>query len=143
VPGAAVQVWLEVSPIAVALPDLDNRVADWITPGIKDPAAQVRHVTHCGRNRVVDNEQVVVSVEREFRRIERPLANAGRALKLGGEGTPRREGRNTAQRDRGQERAPAHPAGTIAAHGKISWGRIVEPIARSRTRFPLNRNFPL
>ena len=83
---------LEVGAVAVALPDLDDGVADRVALGVEDPAAQVRDLADRRGDRVVDDQQVVVGVERELGRVVRPLVLVRGAGQLLGEGASGREG---------------------------------------------------
>jgi hypothetical protein len=95
---------VNVGPLAVHLPDLDDGVAHRIPLGIEDPPGQVRDLADGGRDGVVDDEQVVVGVQRELVRVERPLGLPRRADQLLGEQAARREGRR-AERQGAQEGA--------------------------------------
>jgi hypothetical protein len=75
VAGAAVQ----VRALVVHLPDFDERVAEWRAGRVEDTAREVRDFTHGGRDRIVDDQQVVVGVERQAVRVERPFGQ-GRGL---------------------------------------------------------------
>ena len=71
--------------MAVDLPDLDEGVADRVAPGVEDPAAQVGDLADGRRDAVVDDQQVVVGVERQLVGIERPLGLGRRPDQLVGE----------------------------------------------------------
>src|SRR5271157_559225 len=100
------QVGPEVRPVAVALPDLDDRVADRVALGIEDLAAEVRDFAHSGSDGIVDDEQVVVGVEGELGRVERALLNARGTFQLLGEGASGRE-RGGAKGQRAEEPSAA------------------------------------
>ena len=73
--GAAL---FEVGRHAIDLPDLNNCVADRFAVGPKDAAAQVSNFPNGRGCRVVDNDQVVVRVERKLVRIKRALGHPWR-----------------------------------------------------------------
>src|SRR5689334_19629120 len=62
---------VKISPAVVTLPDFDERIAYRVAARVEDPPAQPGDFAHSGCNRVVQDEQVVVGVERQFVRIER------------------------------------------------------------------------
>ena len=64
---------MQVNAVGITLPDLDERVADGFAAGVEHPAADVGDLAHAGRDPVVDDQQVVVGVEREMVRIIRSL----------------------------------------------------------------------
>ena len=83
---------VDVGPVVVDLPDLDQGVPHRVALGVEDAAGQVGHLADGRRDAVVDDEQVVVGVERELVRIKRPLGLPGRAHQLVGEQAAGREG---------------------------------------------------
>ena len=76
---------VQVDALGVALPDLDQGVADRVALGVEDPAGQVGDLADGRGDAVVDDEQVVVGVERELVRVERPLGLGRGAGQLLGE----------------------------------------------------------
>ena len=74
--AALVAVGVEVDAVGVALPDLDDGVADRVALGVEDAAGQVRDLADGRRDGVVDDDQVVVGVERQLVGVERPLGLA-------------------------------------------------------------------
>src|SRR5207237_4099982 len=89
------------SPV-VYLPDLDNCVRDRAARGVEDLAAQVGNFANRGRDRVVDDEQVIISVERQLVRVERALGQSGRPGELFGKQGRSDEG-SPPQRESAQE----------------------------------------
>ena len=75
VAGPAVQIRAAI----VALPDFDDGIANRLTARIEDAPAHVGHFTHGRREAVIDDEQVVVGVERQVIGIEWPFGLARRA----------------------------------------------------------------
>ncbi len=76
---------MEVTGVVVHLPDLDDGVANGIAMRIEDSAGQVRNVADGRRDRIVDDEQIVVGIERQVIGIERPFRLRRRAHELFGE----------------------------------------------------------
>src|SRR5262249_23185868 len=76
---------VDVHRIGVALPDLDGGVANRRPRGPEDAAGEVSDLTHGRGDLVVNDEQVVVCVEREFVRIEGAFGEGGRTEQLVGE----------------------------------------------------------
>jgi hypothetical protein len=68
---------LEVGAVLVALPDLDDGIAQRLALGVEELAGEMRDLADGRRNCVVDDQQVVVGVERELRREEGPLVGGG------------------------------------------------------------------
>ena len=93
--------------VVVALPNLDDCVAERLAIGVENPAAEVRDLADRGRDAVVDEEQIVVGIERQLVGIERPLGlpgGEGRALRrrrLACRGQ-RRQGRGRGRRRNGK-----------------------------------------
>ena len=94
----ALLVLLEVRAVLVALPDLNDRIAERFSPGVEEPATEVRDLADGGGDRVVDFQQVVVGVERKFLRKERPLVGGGGPGQLSA--VPRRESTSLARAHR-------------------------------------------
>ena len=91
--------------VRVALPDLDERVAHRCTAGRGHRTVEVGDLPHRRRDAVVDDEQVVVGVERHHVGIEGPVEHpvARRHGQLVGEDARRPE------RDRAQRPGPQRP----------------------------------
>src|SRR5580704_14603448 len=70
---------MNVRAVVIDLPDFDQCIANRIAAGVEDFAAEVSHVTHGRRDRIVDDEQIVVRVERQMIGIERALRHLRRA----------------------------------------------------------------
>lgn len=64
---------VEVSPIVVALPYFDERVPHGLAARIQDAAAQPGDFSKRRRDGVVQDEQVIVSIQGQLVRIERPF----------------------------------------------------------------------
>src|SRR5262245_10223537 len=95
---------VDVHTLVVALPDFDEGVAHRITLGVEDAARQMRDLADGRGDRVVDDEQVVVGVERQFVGVEWSLGLRWRADPcqfLGEQTTSREIGRS--QREGAQE----------------------------------------
>tara|TARA_B100001105_G_C22339214_1_gene420463 strand:+ start:221 stop:856 length:636 start_codon:yes stop_codon:yes gene_type:complete len=70
---------MEVDPLVVYLPDLNDGIAERLAPGVHHHAAKVAHGTYRGSNLVVDDEEIIVGIEGKVVGIERPLHVPGRA----------------------------------------------------------------
>ncbi len=100
---------------AINLPNLDQRVADWLTSGIENPPTQMGDLPHRRSDRIAHNDQIVVSIAREFVWIEWASSHL---------------------------RRPAHQFfGKEARHGKIARcqrGRLQETTTRKVTAHALH-----
>ena len=88
---------MKVNAVVIALPNFDERVLDWVAAGAQDPTAQVRNLADSRREAVVDDDQIVVGVERKVIRIEGAFSLPGRADQLFGEQTTNAEQRGSAE----------------------------------------------
>ena len=84
---AVIAAGMEIGPIVVALPDFHHRVAKRLAVGAQDFAREVRDGPDRGGELVVDDNQVVIGIEREFVRVKRPFRLSRRAGELRGECT--------------------------------------------------------
>ena len=84
---------MEVYTRGVALPDLDEGVANRLAACVENASAKPAHLADAGRGGVVENQQIVVRVERQLVRIERPLGLLGRERERLGESTGHSEKR--------------------------------------------------
>ena len=64
---------VDIDPLAVHLPDFHEGVAHRLAVFVENAPAQVRDLANGRGNRVVDDDQVVVGVERQPIRVERPF----------------------------------------------------------------------
>ena len=67
----------QINAHAIDLPNLDGGVANWAAAGVNQAAAHVRDLAYGRRDRIVDDNQVVVGVQRQFRRIKRAFLGGG------------------------------------------------------------------
>jgi hypothetical protein len=67
----------------------DEGVADGVALGVEDTPAEVRHLADGRRDGVVDDQQVVVGVQRQLVGVERPLGLLRGAHQFVGEGARR------------------------------------------------------
>src|SRR6185369_4665121 len=86
IPGGMGVPGMEVNAIAVALPDFDEGVPDGIAAAIQDAAAQVSDFADGRGEAVIDDDEVIIGVERQFVRVKRAFGLGGRAQELLGEG---------------------------------------------------------
>src|ERR1051326_7177180 len=84
--GAVIGV--QVHALGIALPDLDERVLHGIAFFVQDQTGQVRDVTDRRSDALVDNEEIVVGVERQLVGVERSfrLSRSADPLQLVGGG---------------------------------------------------------
>ena len=61
---------MNVRTIGIDLPDFDQRVAHGVAARVEDFAAEMRHFSNGGRDRIADDEQVVICVARQVIGIE-------------------------------------------------------------------------
>ncbi len=109
---------MEIGAILVYLPDLDDAVPHGFSPRVEDFSAEMRDLAHGRRDRVVDDEQIVISVQRKFVGIKRTL------------GLPRRPHQCFSKRPRHTERHRAHGESTketASRTGPVSHGHYVTP----------------
>ena len=76
--GRLVAAFLQIGRRAIDLPDFNHRISDWFSMKPKKSSAQMSYLAHSWSNRVTDNDEVIVSVQRELVRIERALRHSGR-----------------------------------------------------------------
>src|SRR5436309_40261 len=67
---------VQINALAIHLPDFHQRITNWIPFGIEDASAQMSYFADGGSNGVVDNDQVVVRIERQTVGIERTFGLA-------------------------------------------------------------------
>ena len=68
---------VDVAAVGVGFPGFDDGVADGFAFDVADGAGEVGDIADGGGDAVVDDEEVVVGVEREFVRVERALGLEG------------------------------------------------------------------
>ncbi len=86
--SAVVAPRVQIGAIVVALPDLDDGVADRFAARIEDLAREMRNRPHGGGEGVVEDDQIVVGVEGKFVGIERTFRLSGGAHQFFGEDAP-------------------------------------------------------
>jgi hypothetical protein len=62
---------MEINTAVIALPDFDECVLDRIAVGIQKPSTQVGDLADRRRKAVVDDDQIVIGIERQMIRIKR------------------------------------------------------------------------
>ena len=65
----------------IRVPDFKVGVADGISATVENSSAQVQNGSDCRRDVVVDDEQIVVRIQRQIRRVVRPFGLLGRCYK--------------------------------------------------------------
>ena len=65
---------VQIDPVVIHLPDFNDRIADRFSHRTESPSSEVRDLSHSGRDGVVDDQQVIVSVQGERVRIERAFS---------------------------------------------------------------------
>src|SRR5512133_2443634 len=81
----------EVGAFAVYLPKLDHRISDGVTSPLDESSAQMRDFAYGRRDRIVNNQQVIIRVERKSARVERTFLNLRCARELLGKRARDRE----------------------------------------------------
>ena len=112
--GSAIQTaGMEVGAKVINLPDFDERVAKWRAGGVENLPAQMGDNADRGRDRIVDDQKVIVGVQRKMVGIERPLGGLGcadTALEFLGEDAaleePGRGRGGDGEAERGEEVSP-------------------------------------
>ena len=56
---------MKVGAVVVRLPNLDDCAAYWTAAGIEHPALYPHDLAHAGRDGVVDEQQIVIQIERQ------------------------------------------------------------------------------
>ena len=67
----ALRVLLQISSVFVALPDFDHGVAQWVSAGIQDPPTQMGNRADCRCDPIIDDQQIVIGIQRQLVRKER------------------------------------------------------------------------
>ena len=73
---------VQVGAVVVALPDLNQCIADRLSRRVKYATGEVSDLPNAGRDAVVDDDQVVVSIKRQTLGIERPFGLSGGSNQL-------------------------------------------------------------
>ena len=141
--GRAAVAGVQVHLVGVALPDLDGRIPHGAPGRAQDAAGQVRDLADGRGDVIVDDDQVVVGIERQLVRVERPFrqgracggaasANSPRVVKNAAPRAPRKMRRPRVSVEFGMTRVPSllrmadRPAG-----GSITAGSLRERNARA------------
>ena len=82
---------VQVNPVGIALPNFHQRIAHRFSAGIEHPSAHIAHLTHRWGQGVVDDDQVIVGVQRQMVWIVGPLGGGGGSRQGLSEGTNRSE----------------------------------------------------
>ena len=81
-------VGVEIDAVIIDLPDFDEGIAHRLAGSAKNAAGQMGYLAQCRRERIVDNDQIVVGVQRQLVGIERALGQSRRDGQLFGPGSP-------------------------------------------------------
>src|SRR6266511_5600129 len=73
---------MKVSPAVVALPNFDDCVPNRFACGTEDSSAHVGNLAHARSQRVVDDDQIVVGIERQMIWVERAFGLTWRENQL-------------------------------------------------------------
>jgi hypothetical protein len=93
---------MNIGPDVIGLPDFDQSAAYRLPAGIEHPAADPGDFTHCGRDVVMDDQEVVVLIQRKLVREIRTFGLGRRQRQRLGKGSPLGE-EQASQAQRGQE----------------------------------------
>src|SRR5438093_8211897 len=111
---------VDIGSIVVALPDFNQRIANRIAVRVEYASAQPGDLAHGGRHAVVDDNQVIVCVERQVVGVERPFGLLRRANeflgKCAGKGQYHRAQRQATQ----EEAAVLQEIWMVQIHGVLS-----------------------
>src|SRR6185437_11774274 len=77
---------VQVDPVVVDLPDFDQGIAKGFAARVQDSPAEVRDLADGRRDFVVDDQQIVVGIERQLVRIKGPFGLRRGQRQLFGEG---------------------------------------------------------
>jgi hypothetical protein len=73
---------VQITAVAIDLPNLDDDIPQRFAGEVEYATREMRYFTDRGRDRVVDNDEIIVGIERKLVGIERPFGLSWR----GGEG---------------------------------------------------------
>lgn len=82
---------MQINAIGITLPDFDLGVSDWVSLDIFHLARQMSYFTHGGGDGIVQNQQIVIRIQWESVRIERPFGHPGRDKLFGKEARMRKK----------------------------------------------------
>ena len=82
---------MKISAVVVALPDFDHRIFYRTPAAVQDAPAEPGHFAHGGRDVVIENEKIVIGIEREFIRIKWTLGLFGGEIQVFRKGATNRE----------------------------------------------------
>ena len=117
---------MQVGPAVVALPDFHERIAHRVALRIENAPAHVSNLADGGSDRVIDDDEIVIRIERQMVRVKRPLRLRRRSDELFGK-SPRRRKKREAHSSTG-EKATAVERGEVL-HGDLklrAGGKVVE-----------------
>lgn len=69
---------VQVDAMVIHLPDLHHRIPDRTSVGRQNSAAQVGDFSQCRSDRVIEDDQVIVCIQRHLVRVERTFRHLGR-----------------------------------------------------------------
>src|SRR6478752_4468242 len=73
---------MQISPAIVALPNFYCRVPNRVPLTIENSSTQIRDLAHTGSQLVIDDQEIVVRIQRQLVRIKRPLGLGWRLHQL-------------------------------------------------------------
>src|SRR5262245_59327978 len=82
---------MKIRPVVVTLPNLYERPADRISLRVQHTAGQMSNLTHGRRDVVVDNDQIIIRVERQLVWVKRTLHLSRRDCQFVGKCAANRE----------------------------------------------------
>src|SRR5262249_16296293 len=62
---------VEVNSITIGLPDFNQHIANWVPASIQNAPGKVRDLADGGIDRIIDNDEVIVRIQRKVVRIKR------------------------------------------------------------------------
>lgn len=64
---------MNIRPLMIHLPNLNQRIPHRLPTRIEHAPAQMRHLSHRRRNRIIHNQQIIIRIQRQPIRIKWPL----------------------------------------------------------------------
>ena len=80
--GRAATLAMQINTLRIALPNLHDRSANRRAVRPQDASAEIRHFAQGGSRGIVDDQQIVIRIERQMVGIKRPFSLLRRAEKL-------------------------------------------------------------
>jgi hypothetical protein len=73
-----------IDTLAIALPNFNDGVWDWIALTIQNATTQPSDLAHSGGQLIIDDDQIVIRIKGQLIRVKRPFRGFGRQGELFG-----------------------------------------------------------